>query len=65
MTVYIKTNSSIYSADKAIYLNGQKVTPTKAENLGSLAYITIEDINLIRGNPNGKINGVINIIEYK
>lgn len=71
MKVYIKTNkpsgSPIYASNKSIYLNGQKLTPTTTDidNDSHLAGFLYQNISLQRGNPNGKINGVINSIEYK
>ena len=67
--VSIKKSSSIYSTDKAIYLNGTKLEKNNKNDsiydYDSLIIYHFEDCGLKRSNPNGKINGVINYIEYK
>ena len=65
MTVTIYKSSSYYDADKHVYLNNTQLTPTNTSNLTNLVAYTFKNVNLVRGNPNGKINGYVNVIEYK
>ena len=67
MYVYVYKTAEIYSEEKEVYLNGKKLTPAYEERTASPYFITLQYVNfgLVRGNPNGKINGVINTIEYK
>ena len=65
MTVTINKSSSYYGEDKHVYLNNTLLTPTSDSNLTNLVSYTFENVNLVRGNPNGKINGYVNVIEYK
>lgn len=64
MTVYINKTKSIYDSNKKIYLNGIALTPSKTNDNNPLLCLTF-DINLERGNPGGKENDKLNIIEYK
>ena len=65
ITIYVKKSSSIYSPSKKIYINGVEATLTNSSTDGSLAYFLIQNAPLLRGNPNGQLNGTVNIIEYK
>ena len=65
MRVYINKKRAIYSPDKSIYLNGEKLTPTRVDDGEILLCLKYEGFTLERGNPNGKLNGKINILEYK
>ena len=57
----------LYSASKHIYLNGEQLEVTQDNS--SLEYVdwTFRHVEtkLILGNPDGHINGEVNIIEYK
>ncbi|MBQ9486119.1 MAG: hypothetical protein IJU83_04695 [Clostridia bacterium] len=67
MYITVHKENDTYSADKAFYLNGAE-TPLVPERTDDATYfVSFEfyDFGLIRGNPNGKINGVINTLEYK
>ena len=67
--VLVKKSSSIYDDNKNVYLNGTKLEKKgKDDSVYDSDVIRIfhfEDCGLKRSNPNGKINGVVNIIEYK
>ena len=67
--VIVKKNSSGYSPNKAIYLNETKLEKSNKhdsiDDSDSLIIYHFEDCGLKRSNPNGKINNVVNIIEYK
>lgn len=67
MYITIYKASSIYSETKSFYLNGAEtpLVPTKTDDYETLVYMEFNDFGLVRGNPNGKINGVINTLEYK
>ena len=66
MTVIIyKSKTDTYSSSKKVYLNGTALTPSTTSDLDSLVSYTFKNVNLVRGNPNGKINGYVNVIEYK
>ena len=65
ISIYIRKASPIYSANKDIYINGEKINPTSINDYNTLVSILIQDAPLVRGNPNGRINGKINYIEYK
>ena len=67
MYITIYKASSIYSETKTFYLNDSEtsLTPTKTDDYETLVYMEFNDFGLVRGNPNGKINGVINTLEYK
>ena len=68
MYITVNKNNSIYSDDKAFYLNGAEtpLVPDRFdESYASFKTLEFQNFGLIRGNPNGKINGVVNVIEYK
>lgn len=65
MNIYIKPTSSVYSGEKSIYLNGEKLTPSDTVISEYLCCYYFQDVELERGNPGGKINGKVNIIEYR
>ena len=65
MTVYVYKDKTLYSPEKSIYLNGSKLTPTNVNDLDLIYALHFEDVPLERGNPNGSINGKVNVIEYK
>ena len=66
ITVYKTNTNSIYSADKEIYLNGEKLTAERSDDTyASFKSMEYHNFGLIRGNPNGRINDVVNYIEYK
>ena len=65
MKVYIRKAGNTYGAEKHVYLNGEALTPTSTYDSESLLILDFEDINLLRGNPGGHRNDIINIIEYK
>lgn len=67
MTVIVYKGSSLYSAEKDFYLNDVKLTPYPSASYDgeSIISLNFRDFTLVRGNPNGKLNGVINVIEYK
>ena len=65
MSVYIKKSSTIYNANKDIYLNGQKLTPDYKYDGEYHVSLRFDDFGLVRGNPNGRINNFVNLIEYK
>ena len=62
--VYVIKSSSVYSAEKSVYLNGSKLTASSTYNSDVLLALTFENVNLIRGNPNGQRNNAVNFIEY-
>ena len=67
--VIVFKNTSIYSPEKAVYLNGEKLT-IKSENDSeydgdSIFIFHYDTCGLKRSNPNGRINNVVNYIEYK
>ncbi len=67
MNFVVSKSSDIYAADKSVYLNGVKLTPDPA-TLSDSEYLLImhfEDLKLVRGNPGGHANDIINVIEYK
>ena len=55
----------IYSADKNVYLNGEKLTPTRTDNLNTIVCFLFQNFPLKRGNTGGTLNNEINVIEYK
>ncbi len=68
--VSIQKDSSVYSSNKSIYLNGVKLEKNNKNDLISDGeYVIIyhfEDCGLMRSNKNGKIDSsIINVIEYK
>ena len=70
MTVQINKSSETYAESKSLYLNGNKlvVDPSRNDSVYESEYSIIyyfENFGLKRGNPNGKINGVVNTLEYK
>ena len=70
MYVYVRKTSGLYAENKAFYLNGKKIVVSEYENSSTYEgeyYMTfsIENMGLKRSNPNGRINGVVNTIEYK
>jgi len=65
MAVYINKNKSVYDSDKKIYLNDKALTPTLTNNFDTLLCLTFDNLALTRGNPGGKFNEFINVIEYK
>ena len=64
MTVYINKGKSTYDPNKKVYLNGTALTPSRTNDNNPLLCLTF-DISLERGNPGGKENDKLNIIEYK
>lgn len=68
MYITVYKNNSIYSEEKAFYLNGAEIplVPDRSDDTyASFKTLEFQNFGLIRGNPNGKINGVVNVIEYK
>ena len=67
MSFSVSKTSAIYSPDKSVYLNGEKLTPERAGTLDgeSLSIMFFDNLKLIRGNPGGHENNIINVIEYK
>ena len=65
MTVYINKTKEFYSENKKIYLNGSEITPKKRDDFDALLCLYFEDVAFIRGNPNGKLNGEVNVIQYR
>lgn len=67
--VTVKKDSNIYSADKSVYLNNDKLVKSgKNDSIfesDSIIIYHFEDCGLNRSNPNGKIREIINTIEYK
>ena len=67
--VYIKKDSDVYAENKKLYLNGKELSKKgNADYISEDEYgITyyFEDFGLKRSNPNGRMNGVVNVIEYK
>ncbi|MBR1925756.1 MAG: hypothetical protein IJ837_02750 [Clostridia bacterium] len=65
--VTIYKSSTIYSNIKSIYLNDKKLTPDEGETTENDYTISMSflDFKFNQGNPNGKENDVINVIEYK
>ena len=65
--VTLYKNHDIYSTEKSFYLNGVKLTPDEGytQEVGNVVSMSFSDFKFKQGNPNGKENGVINIIEYK
>jgi len=65
--VTLYKSHSTYSAEKSFYLNGEKLIPdegytTETANIISMSF---SNFKFKQGNPNGRENDVINIIEYK
>ncbi|MBQ7467223.1 MAG: hypothetical protein IJS74_04075 [Clostridia bacterium] len=67
MSFSVSKTSEIYSPDKSVYLNGEKLTPeTNGSSDGEyLKIMFFDNLKLKRGNPGGHENNVINVIEYK
>lgn len=67
--VTIKKDSSIYSSNKNIYLNGNKLEISNSNDViydyDNIIIYHFDDCGLERSNPKGKINDTVNIIEYK
>ena len=65
----VSKSSAIYSAEKHVYLNFSTEPMVQDDECSSEStYVKIfyfKDVNLLRGNPNGHINGVVNFLEYK
>ena len=57
----------LYNADKAIYVNGTMLVPSQDDSTTSYVSWTFRNVErvLVVGNPDGHINGIVNIIEYK
>ena len=57
----------LYNADKAIYVNGTMLIPSQDDSTTSYVAWTFRNVErvLVVGNPDGHINGIVNIIEYK
>ena len=57
----------LYNADKAIYANGTMLVPSQDDSTTSYVSWTFRNVErvLVVGNPDGHINGIVNIIEYK
>ena len=64
MYVTVYTGNSIYSSEKSIYLNGEKLVGEKSQHDGFVSY-EFENFGLVQGNPNAHMNDEINLIEYK
>lgn len=60
MQVYVDKSSSIYDANKSIYLNGKKLTPTYTNDLDNLLSLMFENFEISKGTSDN-----INYIEYK
>ena len=68
MYITVYKNNDTYSPDKAFYLNGAEtpLEPTRSDDTySSFVTFEFENFGLVRGNPGGRINGVVNVIEYK
>ena len=65
MTVYIYKSKATYSPDKSVYLNGAVLEPENVYETDNLLSLSFENFGLERGNPGGRLNGKINVIEYK
>lgn len=65
MQVTINKSASLFSTSKKIYLNDVALEPTSIQDLSTLYALTFKNVSLTRGNPNGKINGFVNKIQYK
>ena len=65
MRFIVTKNSEVYSASKRVFLNGKAIEPTNTFDSEYIVIYTFEDLSLIRGNPMGQRNNVINVIEYK
>ena len=71
MEVVIPIDSAIYSANKKVYINGEALTPTSTNGLDGEDAVLVSYMfknikpKLVRGNPGGRANGVLNKIEYK
>ena len=65
MIIYIIKDKPLYSTEKNIYLNGEKLIPVQIDDLDTLLCLTFENFTLVRGNPNGSFNNYVNTIEYK
>ncbi len=63
--VYKNTENSVYSAEKDVYLNDEKLTPDLTTDYENYVLLEYYNFRLVRGNPDGKENDVINYIEYK
>lgn len=65
----VKKDSVMYDANKSLYLNNTLLTKTdKYDNIydaDGLVKFHFENCNLVRSNPNGKINNYVNLLEYK
>ena len=57
----------LYDADKAIYVNGTMLDPSQDDSTTNNVSWTFRNVErvLVIGNPDGHINGEVNIIEYK
>ena len=65
MRFIVTKNSEVYSANKHVYINGEIVEPTSTFDSEYIVIYTFEDMSLVRGNPMGRRNNVVNVIEYK
>ncbi len=65
MHVALNKSASIYSETKKVYLNGTALAEYKDTNYDSMRFKEYRNFGLIRGNPDGKINGVINVLQYR
>lgn len=65
MDVSVNKSHESYSANKKMYLNGMELEPYDTFDSEYLTIWHYKDFGLIRGNPNGRINDVINVLEYK
>ncbi|MBP5466842.1 MAG: hypothetical protein J6Y43_04710, partial [Clostridia bacterium] len=65
MNIYVYKNKSVYSPEKKVYLNGEELVASYEDDLEYLVALTFNDFVLVRGNPNGHINGFINVLEYR
>ena len=68
MYITVFKDRTIYSPDKAFYLNGSEtpLVPYKThDEYSSFASYEFEEFGLVRGNPGGRLNGFINVLEYK
>ena len=65
MYITVYKDNDTYSDTKAFYLNDNALTPDRTNEYTDFISFEFEDFGLTRGNPNGRINGVVNVIEYK
>lgn len=67
MKISVRKTSLVYSPEKSIYLNGEKLTP-ESNGTSESEYLKImffDNLEFKRGNPGGHENNIVNVIEYK